>query len=311
MVAGTEFPIGTLILPEPARTEAWRQWRAKLDLDRMSDECLQTLPALAPFLSQWLEADNYAARIHGIVKMAWSRNQIRLHKAAELHKTLHESEIPVLVSGPLAWSLLAREEGSIRTIPDLTMLIPRQHLFKAVGALTGRGWVLRSPKPDRDTLDWSSNLAFTKDDVTLHLHWRLFPTSAREATGFEDALMQGPRPVAWNGHEFQALSPEADLLHRLTDRPPWDPVPRQADVLMMSFAGVDWSRLAKLAARFASFFQPADPLDRLMELRRDWDLPIPQMTPASGRPTSNSPSPSEYSQRFAKLRTWGRFLWRA
>jgi hypothetical protein len=278
----------------------------------MSYECLQTLPALAPCLPQLLEDDNEAARINGIVKMAWSRNQVRLHKAAELHQTLlKKSGIPVLITGPLAWSLLAREEGCIRTIPDLTMLIPRHHLFKAVAALTGQGWELRSPHPDADTLDWSSNLALTKDDVTLHLHWRLFPTSAKEAIEFEDALMQRSRPVAWNGYEFQTLSPEADLLHRLTDRPHWDPVPWQADVLMLTFADVEWPRLARLAARFASFFEPVVPLGRLMELRRDWDLPIPEMDSASSQWNSSAIAPDDNRWRFDKLRTWGRSLWKA
>jgi hypothetical protein len=306
------FPIGTLILPEPARTEAWRCWRGELDLDRLSYECLQTLPALAPRLTQWLEADVYAERIHGIVKMAWSRNQVRLHKAAEVHKTLLEESVrPVAITGPLAWCLLTREEGSIRTIPDLTILIPRQHVFKAVAALAGNGWDLKSPRPDRDTLDWSSNLGLTKDDATLHLHWRLVPASARNATKFERVFMERLRPVEWNGHEFQVLSREAELLHRLTDRSPWDPVPWQVDVLMMSFADVNWSRLTKLAARFAAFFQPMDVLGRLMDLRRDWDLTIPELASLAGRLRANSTEPADERPVFAKLRTWGRSVWRA
>lgn len=311
-MAETDFPIGTLILPEPARTEAWRNWRSKLDLDRLSYECLQTLPALAPFLPLWLKGDSCAARINGIVKMAWSRNQIRLHKAAELHETLFsELGTPALIAGPLAWSLQTREEGSIRTIPDLTMLISRQHVFRAVAALSRQGWELQSPRPDNDTLDWSSNLALAKDDVAFHLHWRLFPTSARDAIAFEQAFMQRSRPVIWNGIEFQALSPEADLLHRLTDRPSWDPVPWQADVLMMSFADIDWPQLAKLAARFASFFQPIDPIGRLMELRRDCDLPTPEIAATTERARPSAKMPSDNHWRFAKLRTWGRSLWRA
>jgi hypothetical protein len=283
-----------------------------VDLDQLSYECLQTLPALAPSLPRWLEEDSDAARINGIVKMAWSRNQVRLHKAAELHETLLEkSGIPVLIAGPLAWSLLTREKGSIRTIPNLTLLIARHHLFKAVSTLTGQGWELRSPEPDSNTLDWSSNLALTKEDVTLHLHWRLFPTSARAATEFEDAFMSRSRPVKWNGHEFQSLSPEADLLHRLTDRPHWDPVPWQADVFAMSLADIEWTRLAKLAARFALFFEPVDPLGRLMELRRDWNLPIPELASTRDRPNANATGPSDIRLRFAKLRSFGRSLWRA
>jgi len=311
-VTETEFPIGTLILPEPARTEAWRGWRAKLDLDRLSYECLETLPAVAPFLPEWLRRDGEAARINGIVKMAWSRNQVRLNKASELYEWLLDRlGMPVLITGPLAWSLLPREEGSIRTIPDLTLLIPRSHVFRATAALTGNDWELRSAQPDNDTLDWSSNLALVKGEVTLHLHWRLFPTSANNAIEFEEAMMQRARRVLWNGHEFQSLSLEADLLHRLMDRPEWDPVPWQADVLMMSFAGIEWARVAELAARFARFFEPLDVLERLEELRRDWDLPIPEISSTAGRLSADATAQSDKRTRFGKLRTWGRTLWRA
>jgi len=288
----TTFPIATLILPEPARTEAWQRWRADLDIDTLSCECLQTLPALAPCLPRWLLADPDAPRIQGIVKMAWSRNQIRLQKSIELHQALLRASIqPVVLTGPLAWSLLAREEGAIRTIPDLTMLIPRQQLFHAVAALAAHGWELRSPQPDSNTLNWSSNLALIKADETLHLHWRVFPTSAHKAVRFENAFIERLRTIVWMGYEFQVLSPEADLLHRLTNRPSWDPVPWQADVLMMSFAGIDWPRLRHLAVRFARFFEPPvdpgqDVLGRLMDLRRVWQLPIPEIAPPSlGTPT--------------------------
>jgi hypothetical protein len=309
------FPIGTLILPEPARTEAWRRWRAELELDAMSYEWVQTLPALAGCLPRWLEADPCAARIQGIVKMAWTRNQVRLHKAVEVREALLRASVsPVAITGPLAWSLLTREAGSIRTIPDLTILIPRQHLFAAVTALVGQGWELRSRQPDDATLTWSSNLAFTQGDQTLHLHWRLFSNSAGDALGFEHECMQGLTNAVWNGNEFSTLSPEVDLLHRLTDRPHWDPVPWQADVLMLSFVGVDWSRFRSVADRFNSFFQPVNVIGRLMELRRDWQLPIPEIEPMHrslflGWRTSSNP------ERFAKLRSklfgWRSLLWRA
>jgi hypothetical protein len=277
-----DFPIGTLILPEPARTEAWRCWRAAADTDNLSYECLQTLPALAACLSRWLKGDTSAARIQGVVKLAWSRNQVRLQRAVELRAALLRGSVkPVAITGPLAWTLLAREEGSIRAIQDLTMLIPRNHVFQAVSVLAGQGWELRSPQPGRDSFDWSSNLAFIKGGDTLHLHWRLLPGFAGSAVVFENALMERLRAILWKGYEFQVLSPEADLLHRLTDRPPWDPVPWQADALMMRFADVDWIRLRKLATRFGRFFEPVDVLERLMDLRRDWQLPIPETTRTS------------------------------
>jgi hypothetical protein len=228
---------------------------------------MQLLPAVAASLPRWLEGDRSAARIQGVVKMVWSRNQVRLHKAAELHQTLLRASVaPAAITGPLAWSLLTREEGAIRSIPNLTLLIPRRHVPNAVSVLTRDGWELCAELPNSEAFEWSCHLALAKDDETLHLHWRLFPAPAE----CEREFLKRLRTIVWNRYAFQTLSPEADLLHRLTDRPSWDPVPWQADVLMMPFAGVDWPRFRKLAARFSP-----DLLGRLTDLRREWQLPIP------------------------------------
>jgi hypothetical protein len=310
----TEFPIGTLIFPEPARSEAWHRWRAHIDLDTLPYECQQLLPAVAACLPRWLEGDPSAARIQGIVKRSWSRNQVRLHKAAEVSSLLRDAPIQAALIGPIAWSLQTREEGAIRSIPDISMMIAREHVFAAISALATNGWHLQSPQPNADTLNWSCNLALTKSGETLHLHWNLYPTTTRahrDAMAFERALLERPRSTEWNGHSFQTLSAEADLLHRLTGRPPWDPVPWQADVLMMSFSHLDWPRFRGLAVRFLALFGTVDVTCRLNDLRRDWQLPIPQLS------IPRTPSPPLISDRFTvrKLRrkfdAWRALLWRA
>jgi hypothetical protein len=183
---------------------------------------MKLLPAVAASLPRWLEGDALGARIQGIVKMVWSRNQIRLSKAAELHQALFRASVaPVAIAGPLAWSPLTREEGAIRSIPNLTMLIPRPHVPSAVSALTRGGWELCGKLPDNEALEWSALLALTKEDETLQLHWRLFPAPAE----CERLFLERPKTIVWNRYAFQALSPEVDLLHRLNDRPPWDRCP--------------------------------------------------------------------------------------
>jgi hypothetical protein len=258
----------------------------------LSYECMQLLPAVAASLPRWLEGDSAAARIQGTVKMVWSRNQIRLHKAAELHQALLRASVtPVAITGPLAWSLLTREEGAIRAIPNLSMLIPRREVTNAATALARDGWELCGKLPDGEALDWCCHIPLIKGDETFHLHWQLVPTPAgavrfRDAAGLEQALLKRPRTIVWNRHAFPVLSPEADLLHRLTDRPSWDPVPWQADVLMTPFAEIDWPRFRNLAVRFTSVFEPVDVLTRLMGLRREWQLPIPEIAPAGRSPFS-------------------------
>jgi hypothetical protein len=308
---------GALILPEPARAEVWRRWRAAQDIDALSYECQQLLPAFAACLPRWLDGDAAAARIQGIVRMVWSRNQVRLHKAAELQQALlRASATPVVIVGPLAWSLLTREEGSIRSIPNLTLLIPREDVSKAASALVQDGWQLCGDLPDSAAMDWSCYLPLTKGDETLHLHWRLSPAPEGEAIASERAVMERLRTVTWNRHTFQVLSPEADLLHRLTDRPSWDPVPWQADVLMTPFSEIDWPRFRELASRFAPVIEPVDVFRRLMKLRSDWQLPIPHIAPIRRRPPVGAMARAyvnrlRFVQLGRRLSRRGRLLWRS
>lgn len=306
----TDFPLGALILPEPAAAEAWHRWRAALDIDALSYESQQLLPALAGRFPQLLEGDESAARFQGIVKMVWSRNQVRLRRSAELCQTLLRAEVtPAVIAGPLAWSLLTREEGAIRFIPQLTLLIPRRHVLAAASALAGDGWKLSDGLPHGDAFDWSSHVRFTKGDEVLLLHWRLFPAPPGEALACEQAFLERSRTVDWYQHSFQTLSSEADLLHRLTNRPPWDPVPWQADVLMMPFDTVDWDRFRALAPRFAPVFEPVDVLGRLMELRRRWQLPIPRIAPARRhRFRSNR---ARLAQLLRRISGRGMLLWKS
>jgi len=58
------------------------------------------------------------------------------------------------------------------------------------------------------------------------------------------------------------------------------PLPWQADVLMMPFDQVDWDEFRMLAHRFTPALESADVVGRLMELRRDWQLPVPEIAPA-------------------------------
>lgn len=125
--------------------------------------------------------------------------------------------------------------------------------------------------------------------------------------------MEGLKAVTWNGNEFHTLAPEVDLLHRLTGRPDWDPVLWQVDVLMMSFAGVDWRRFRNLADAFNSFLQPVDVIERLMELRREWQLPIPEIGPlrCGFFPDRGTPSRTPLDGLRSKFYRWRSLLWRA
>ena len=202
---------------------------------------------------------------------------------------------------------MARDEGAIRFIPHLTILILREHVAKAASALAADGWVLSAEVPDAAALDWSCFISLTKGDDTLHLHWRLFPIKPAEAKACERACLENLRAVPWNQHNFHSLSPEADLLHRLTNRAHWDPAPWQADALMTPFDAVDWGRFRRLALRFAP-----DLGVRLMGLKREFQLPIPDIAlhRLSGIADRASAGRGRLARFFRKVSGRGRLFWK-
>jgi len=307
----TDFPFDALVRPEPEAAEAWHRWRGALDIDALPYESQQLLPTLAGRLPRWLERDPCAARLQGIVKMVWSRNQVRLRRAAELRQLLfQEAMAPSVIVGPLAWSMVTRDEGAIRFIPYLSLLVAREHLLKSASTLAGVGWELDGELPRGEALDWSSHISFGKGDDVLHLHWRLFPTPAGEAIACERVFLERTRTVSGNSHEFAVMSAEADLLQRLANRPHWDPLPWQADVLMMPFDQVNWDEFLSLAYGFAPAFEFDHLVGRLAELRRDWQLPIPEIAPARRHQASHQ-GQGAFVRLIRNLSARGRLLWKS
>jgi hypothetical protein len=301
------FPLETLTGAEAARKQAWLRWRSALDLDKLDYEGQRCLPLLAARLPQWLAGDPDAMRIQGIVKMTWTRNQLRLQLAAELCAALAQASIePVAITGPLAWTLELREEGAIRPIGVLNLLIRRQHVFLAVKALQSFGWQLASPEPTAATLNWSQRLTFEKGGETLHLCWRLAEALLPEQRAVEQAMLRKLRKLSWRGPQFTVLSAEAGLLERLQNRPAWDPVPWPADVLTMRLETVDWQRFVLLTRQVASSFPVARVGARLAEVNGQGALGIPadvleQLFVA----------PVESVEESSRSSWWKGLLWRA
>ncbi|MGP0073684.1 MAG: nucleotidyltransferase family protein [Bryobacteraceae bacterium] len=265
-----------LLLPEPAaRRRAWDHWRAGIDLGALPYHCQVLLPALNPSLSIWLADDPAAGIFQGIVRLIWTQNQVHLRDACEVARQLHEAGVrePVVV-GPLAWALQATPPA-IRAIPNnLMFLVPRADVGKAYQALLGAGWKPYSDQPSGEWLDWSGHISFVRDDVPLHLHWRVLPVKPEDALECERAFLTRLQQVEWNGTLLLTTSPEATLLQILHGAAESRSLPWQADVLLTATPRMNWTSFRKLALRFSP-----STLERLRELHQ-WNPWLAPLLPA-------------------------------
>ena len=273
-----------LLLPDSqARGQAFNHWRASVDIDALSYDCQLLLPALNPSLSTWLAEDPAAGIFQGIVRLSWTRNQLRLREACDVTQLLQTAGVrePAVV-GPLAWAL-GTNPPAIRAIPqNLAFLVSRDDAGKAYQTLYDAGWQPYSEPPSAEWLDWSRHVAFVRDNVQLHLYWRVLTTKPEDALECERAFLSRLHRIAWNGATLLTISPEATLLHILCNglaggtEP--DSLPWQADVALTATPEMNWTRFRKLALRFSP-----QALERLAELH-EWNPLLAPWFPTD-RPT--------------------------
>jgi hypothetical protein len=265
-----------LLLPDPpARRLAWDHWRAGIDLAALPYDCQPFLPALSHSLSTWLADDPAAGIFQGIIRLIWTQNQLRLRDACDVLSRLQAAGVrqPAVV-GPLAWALLTNPPA-VRAIPNnLMFLVSRADVGKAYQALLGAGWQPYSDAPFGDWLDWSGHVSFARDDLQLHLCWRVLITKPEDAIECERAFLARLQEIEWNRTPLLTTAPEATLLHILQGSPESGSLPWQADVLLTGTPRTNWTRFRKLALRFS----PAA-LERLAELHRWNPLLAPPLTP--------------------------------
>jgi len=277
----TDQLLQALLLPNPRARQAWDRWRACAEIHDLPYADQQLFPALGRVLSDWLEGDPAAGVIQGIVRMAWSQNQIRLRVAAEADALLKQAGVRPVVAGPLAWSL--RTPGpAIRPIPHLTFLVARKQARMAAEAFAGAGWTQHGEVLSDEALDYYDHICFRRENQQIHLHWRLIATRPQDALEFETVCLRRLSSIKWNNQALRTTSPEVSLLHMLLDKRDGDWLAWQADLALVGVAGLDWKRFRKLALRFGPLG-----IERLQEFRENDLLAIPSLPaddPARLRP---------------------------
>ena len=266
-----------LLLPEPLARQAWEQWRATIDLDTLPYASQQLFPALIPAFPEWLEGDPAAGIFKGIVRRVWSQNQLRLQTAVELDGVLKQAGIQPLIAGPLAWSLRA-PAPAIRTIPRLAFLVPRADVRKAAGVLVHAGWKLTGDLPSERAWDCCDRICLQRENLQLHLPWRLLAVPPEDAVECECAFLARISRIQWNHHILRTTSPEATLLHILCGEREGD-LPWQADVALAGTAGIRWATFFKLARRFGPLA-----IERLRELHNLSRMAIPALPSSNPGP---------------------------
>ncbi len=256
----TPILLDALLLSSSDAENAWRKWRALVDLDRIDPESFNILPTLAARLPEWTVNDPQQGILLGICRRAWSENQIRRKSLADAIAILNAAGIDrVAPTGPVLWGELYWPEGTIRPIETVDLLIEPAHVHAALDALTHAGWNAPDDLPPRGGNDFYFGYRVEIQPSAgsgIRVHWRSLPHT-------DFALRRPPIPV------LKPIPAEHSLVAALggdmEDRLGW-----KCDALFLCRrSGLDWNLVADLLRRRSKA------RNRLEQLRREGMVEIP------------------------------------
>jgi hypothetical protein len=234
--------------------EAWREWRARIDLDSLDRASVKLVPQLYRNLVEHDVQDPLLGKLRDMYRYAWLRSQLRLGTTASVLTALREAGIDTLVLKGAALAALHYRDHGARPMSDVDVLVPWTEAAAAMGVLARCGWVPGVDGPPTRHIPYRHAIGFhDAQGGHLDLHWNALIECC--GPGVDDAFWRAAVPLKVAGVSTKALCPADQLLHVCVHGAKWSPTPLIrwiADaVILLRSAGdtMDWNRLVEEAAR--------------------------------------------------------------
>lgn len=186
--------------PPAVASDAWRQWRQRVEFEAIDSASQRLLPLLARRDGVMPRDDSVSGRIRGLYRRTWVRNQALWDAVRPAVEALAQRRIPLLVVGEAALVALSGDAG-IRSMQELTLAVEPRRRAEAVNTLTLASWRPRLV------------------GIRRRLRWRLRPSGESWSfTGPGDAAAAKPLrlclgaawavadPMAWQGAQPMAIA---------------------------------------------------------------------------------------------------------
>jgi len=239
----------------PKAMLAWRQFCAQIDdIETLDHSCYRLFPLVAGNLKGCLEELPHHARITGVLRHAWARNQHLLEEIVPLLQVLQNHRIDLLLLKGAAFLNLYRSRGRLRSLEDIDILIRPEDLERTAKILGDHGFSgpkTPSSKPLLELLGFHHDLAVkSPKGITLDVHWYLVSEAPHAPA--EDDFWRDTVPQDLAGFSGRTLQLTDQFMHTCLHGAQWNEVPPVrwlADAAMLVDTGLDWDRLEKQARR--------------------------------------------------------------
>lgn len=230
--------------------DAWRTWISTTDFDDIEYESFRMIGLIYNNLSKAGAQEPNLARMKGIFRRTWYKNQVLLNRLVDVVRLFRENNIDLLVIKGAPISLLYYENSGSRQMYDLDILVHPDDAVRAIRLLESAGWeMLVSPSYDLNSSCLSANYAtHLKDDngIELDLHW--FATKSCRFRSADSNFWTRSVPVEMKGEIAKTLDATGHLLHicvhgvasHNTSALRWV---TDALIILKADANIDWSYL--------------------------------------------------------------------
>jgi hypothetical protein len=266
----------------PEALAAWAQWEREEGLDRPDVGSFRLLP----LVSKNLAANGYqgaqSARLRGIHRQAWSRNQVLFHQVHPFLEMVRATGTPVLLLKGAALAFQVYPDAGCRPMSDLDVLVPASSARHIWQKLESAGWRAAQWRPQelresyfrfRHAMDFKSPEAGCVD-----LHWHALCLCCHSRA--DELFWQDPQPLEFQGIPLETCNPTAHLLNLCVHGIVWNDVPpvrwiADAVLLLRRFPSLEWGRLIEASATLdiVPYLHRA-----LAFLRSNFDVPVPAET---------------------------------
>lgn len=261
---------------------AWRDWRARIDFERLPDETVRLVPLLYRNLSRLGVPPSELTRYASVYRHSWARNRLAFQAGARVIERLAGAGIETIVLKGAAASTLYYLDDGVRAMEDVDVLVPRARLAATFEVLARAGWQVEQ-RPGLVPLSpaWLANrhsIGFgDAKGRSFDLHW--YVSADALVDGADDPFWAASVPMVLSGVATRALG-ATDFLHHALAHAAWSGTPHlrwAADAMAVmnrpGASAIDWARLVDHAVRRRMVL----PIRRsLAWLRRELAAPVPE-----------------------------------
>ena len=242
---------------------AWREWRARADIEHLDAGSHRLLPLLYQNLKQQGIEDEWLPRIKGVYRQSWYKNKMLFHRGAQLLRQLQAVGVKTLLLKGAALSKFYYEDDGARAMTDFDFLVPAAQAGVTDGILKQSDWRAKTVYPvfGRNYRIASASLALPlmhaccfadRDGHEVDLHWNLF--FERRHRQADDEFWANARPIEFEGVPTLMLDATDQLFHVCVHGAEWNAMPPcrwVADALMIIRRApqIEWQRMAIQAER--------------------------------------------------------------